>query len=428
MIEATDALNASKGGGVRVLGQLYVQTILGIVAGTLVGYVWPAVGVDLAPLGIAFVKAMKMMVPPILFCTIVDGIVAHGGARRTGSTVFRSIILFFLITIAAQGVGLFVAEFWQPGRRLALPAISKSIDLGRELSPPHINGPGDFLLRMVPDTFFSAFTAGDVLPVLFVAGLVGFGLIKIGPSGEPIARAIRGLTQLQFAIFGFLIRAAPLGAFGAIAYTVGAYGIGFIGSLGMLVAMLALACFLLVVLLLATVHLLTGLSAVCLIGHFRDELLIILGTSSSEVVLPRLVTKLQTLGVPPAVVGIVLPLGYSLNLAGTAVYLTVAIFFLAGALGIPLPPERIAVYLVVMLATSKTAAGVTGSGFSALLLTLSLVPDVPIGAAAILIAVDRVLSTIRALTSAVANIAATLIVARWEGAALTRPKPPSMPL
>ncbi|NWK98976.1 dicarboxylate/amino acid:cation symporter [Sphingobium lactosutens] len=410
-----------------MLRQLYVQMILGIVAGTIVGHVWPAVGVGLGPLGIAFIKTMRMMVPPILFCTIVDGIVLHGGALRTGSTIARALIIFLAITIIALLAGTTVASLMRPGAGLSLPPVPVNLDLHRQLAAAPINGPGEFLLRMVPETFFSAFTAGDVLPVLFIAGLVGFGLVRIGPAGEPIAKGLRALTQLQFAIFGFLVRIAPVGAFGAIAYTVGTYGIGFIGSLGMLVATLALACLTVICVLLIVVRAVTGLSPLRLLRYFRDELLIVVGTSSSEVVLPRLMTKLETLGASPAVVGLVVPLGYTLNLAGTAIYLVVATLFLSEALDIAMPPDRLALYLIVMLATSKTAAGVTGSGFSALLLTLSLLPDIPVGAAAMLIAVDRILSTMRALTSGLANISASLLVARWDGAAIRLVRPQSTP-
>lgn len=411
-----------------VLRQLYVQMILGIVAGTIVGHVWPAVGVGLGPLGIAFIKTMRMMVPPILFCTIVDGIVLHGGALRTGSTIARALIIFLAITILALLAGTTVASLTRPGAGLSLPPVPVNLDLHRQLAAAPINGPGEFLLRMVPETFFSAFTAGDVLPVLFIAGLVGFGLVRIGPAGEPIAKGLRALTKLQFAIFGFLVRIAPVGAFGAIAYTVGTYGIGFIGSLGMLVGTLALACLTVIAVLLIVVRAVTGLSPFRLLRYFRDELLIVAGTSSSEVVLPRLMTKLEALGASPAVVGLVVPLGYTLNLAGTAVYLVVATLFLSEALDIAMPPDRLALYLIVMLATSKTAAGVTGSGFSALLLTLSLLPDVPVGAAAMLIAVDRILSTMRALTSGLANISASLLIARWDGAAIRLVRPTPTPL
>lgn len=409
----------------RVARQLYVQMIVGILLGVLIGHVWPSFGIALGPLGIAFVKAMRMMVPPILFCTIVDGIVAHGGARQTGSMVARALVVFVAITVLALLSGLLVAGLLRPGAGLSVPAAMPSIDLGRQLGGRHIDGPGDFLLRMVPDTFFSAFTAGDVLPVLFIAGLVSFGLLRIGPAGEPIARAIRGLTHLQFAIFAFLIRAAPVGAFGAIAFTVGTYGVAFIGSLGMLVTTLLVACCLLLSILLSAVWLWLPLSPVAVLRHFREELLIVLGTSSSEVVLPRIMSKLEALGAPPAVVGIVVPLGYTLNLAGTAVYLIVATLFLAETLGLALSPGQVATYLLVMFATSKTAAGVTGSGFSALLLTLSLLPDVPVAAAAMLIAVDRLLSTARAVTSGLANISATLLVARWGGTLITRSEPSS---
>lgn len=403
----------------RAFRRLYVQMLLGILAGTAIGYAAPAFGRDLGPLGIAFVKAMRMMVPPVLFCTIVEGIVHHGAARDTGTTVLRSLIVFVAITVAALMIGLTAALLLRPGDGLPLPSYGDAAaELERHLAGRHVTGAGDFLIRMVPETLFSAFTAGDVLPVLFVAGLVGFGLLRIGEAGAPIVRAIEALTRLQFAIFGFLIRAAPIGAFGAIAYTIGTYGLGFIGSLGLLAATLALACGALIAALVTSVWLTTGLGAGRLSRTFHEEILIVLGTSSTEVVLPRLIVKLEALGCPRSIVGLTVPLGYSLNLAGTAVYLIVATMFLGEALGVALPPERIGVFLLVMLVTSKAAAGVTGSSFSALLLTLSLLPDIPVGAAALLIAIDRFLSEMRALTSATANVAASLLVSRWSGARL----------
>lgn len=391
--------------------------LLGIVAGTLLGALAPEAGRAMGPLGIAFVKAMRMMVPPVLFCTIVEGIVRHGAARDTGTTLLRSIVLFLAITVAALGIGLGIALLLRPGAGLTLAPDAAMLEtVAQQLRTRTIAGPGDFLIHIVPDTLFSAFTAGDVLPVLFVAALVGFGLLRIGDAGAPVVRGVEALTRLQFAIFTLLIRAAPVGAFGAIAYTVGTYGIGFIGSLGMLVATLALACSLLVVALLTSVRLATGIGPARLWRTFRDEILIVLGTSSTEVVLPRLIEKLEGLGCSRSIVGLTVPLGYSLNLAGTAVYLIVATLFLADASHIALPPDRILLYLAVMLITSKAAAGVTGSGFSALLLTLSLLPDVPVGAAALLIAVDRLLSEIRAFTSGTANVAASLLITRWSGA------------
>lgn len=398
--------------------------LLGIAVGTLIGVWLPDLGRALGPLGIAFVKAMRMMVPPVLFCTIVEGIVRHGAARDTGATVLRSILIFLAITLAALGLGLGAALVLHPGEGLVLAPDAATLDLvAQQVRARTIAGPGDFLLHIVPDTLFSAFTAGDVLPVLFVAALVGFGLLRIGEAGAPIVRGIEALTRLQFAIFGFLIRAAPVGAFGAIAFTVGTYGVGFIGSLGMLVATLALACGLLVAGLLLAVRLATGIGPGGLWRLFRDEILIVLGTSSTEVVLPRLIEKLEAMGCPRGIVGLTVPLGYSLNLAGTAVYLIVATLFLAEAVDVTLSPQRILAYLAVMLITSKAAAGVTGSGFSALLLTLSLLPDVPVGAAALLIAIDRFLSEIRALTSGTANVAASLLVTRWSGVCPALPPP-----
>ena len=408
----------------RLIRQLWVQMIAGIVIGTLIGYFWPDVGIALAPLGVGFVKAMRMMVPPILLCTIVEGIVGHGGARRTGSTFVYSVLVFFLITCAALAAGLVATLLLRPGEDMVFTVAATESDLTRHLATKPIHGPGDFFLRLIPDTFFSAFTAGDVLPVLFVAALVGFGLLKIGAAGEPIVIGIRALTKLQFAIFGYLIRAAPIGACGALAYTVGTYGLSFIGSLGMMVVTLAAACGTLVLGLLAIVRSVAGFSPVRLFRHFREELLVIVGTSSTEVVLPRLISRLEQLGCPPSVVGLTVPLGYTLNLAGTAVYLITATLFLSEVLDIDLSVERIAVYLLLMLATSKTAAGVTGSGFSALLLTLSILPDIPASAAAMLIAIDRVLSVIRALTSALANVCASIVISRFLG----MPRPPKTPL
>lgn len=399
----------------RWLKQLYVQMVIAILAGTIVGHVWPSLGIAMAPLGIAFIKVMRMMVPPILLCTIVDGIVTHGGARRTGSIIARSLIVYLAITLVALALGLTISLLITPGSELVLTAAQSDQDMMRRLENIPAGGLDAFLLRLIPETFFSAFTAGDVLPVLFVAGLIGFGLLKIGDTGEPIVRAIRALTRLQFAIFSFLIRAAPFGTFGSVAYTVGTYGIGFIGSLGMLVATLAAACCALVILLLLGVQAATGRSPLNLLRYFRDEILVIIGTSSTEIVLPRMISKLEQMGCPSEVVGLTVPLGYTLNLAGTATYLIVATLFLSNVLGAPLPAERIGLYLLIMLATSKTAAGVTGSGFSALLLTLSILPDVPVAAAAMLIGIDRLLSAFRALTSGIANIAASLLVSRWSG-------------
>lgn len=397
----------------RWIKQLHIQMMIGIVSGVLIGHFWPSLGKELAPLGVGFVKLLRMMVPPILLCTIVEGVVAHGGARETGSIVLRSFVVFFGVTIVALLTGLVFALWLRPGDGLLVAAAAIDPTLLKPLDTHASEGGQEFFLRLIPDTFFSAFTAGDVLPVLFIAGLIGFGLLKIGKDGEPIIRAVRALTKLQFAIFGFLLRAAPIGACGSIAYTVGAYGIGFLGSLSQLFLTLAVACASLVMFLLASVRLLAGYSAAELLFHFKEEFLIILGTSSSEVVLPRLIAKLEKLGAPSSVAGLTIPAGYSLNLAATAVYLIVATMFLSEATQIRLSPERVALFMLLMLITSKTAAGVSGSGFSALLLTLSVLPDIPVGAATILVAADRFLSPLRAVTSCMANITASLLVAKW---------------
>lgn len=399
-----------------ILRRLYVQMLIGIAAGVLVGWLWPSLGVELAPLGVAFVKAMRMMVPPVIFCTIVEGIVRQGEARGVGRTLLRSIALFLAITAVALLCGLIAVTLFKPGQGLDIPPPSAALEeMQRQLGVRSIAGPGDFLIRMIPETLFSAFTSGDVLPVLLVAGLFGFGLLQIRDHAQPLIRGIVALTRLQFAIFGFLIRAAPVGAFGALAFTVGTYGLEFIGSLSLMIATLATGCLMLAIILLTCVRITTGLRIRTLGSTFQDEIVVVLGTSSTEVVLPRLIAKLETLGCPRSVVGLTVPLGYTLNLAGTAVYLIVATMFLAEVTGHDLSAERIVAYLALMLVTSKAAAGITGSGFSALLLTLSVMPDVPVASAAMLVAVDRLMSEIRAITSGIANVSASLLISRWSG-------------
>jgi Na+/H+-dicarboxylate symporter len=274
----------------------------------------------------------------------------------------------------------------------------------------------DFVIHIVPNTFFAAFTEGEVLPVLLLAILVGFGLTRVGSAGEPVKRGIDSFSTVLFAVFNFLMKLAPLGAFGGMAFTVGRYGIKSIGSLGMLIVTFYVACgfFVFVILnLLARMH---GFSLLKLLRYTKEELLIVLGTSSTEPVLPRLLYKLERLGCKKGVVGLVLPAGYSFNLDGTAIYLTLASVFITQAMNIDLSWGQVLGMLFVMLLTSKGAAGVTGSGFVALVATLSIMPDVPVAGVAILVGVDRFMSEARALTSSVSNTVAVVVVSMWENA------------
>jgi Na+/H+-dicarboxylate symporter len=274
----------------------------------------------------------------------------------------------------------------------------------------------EFVLHIIPHSFFGAFAEGEVLPVLLVAILVGFGLTRIGPAGEPVIKGIDSFSHVLFAGFGFIMKLAPLGAFGAMAFTVGRYGIGTIGSLGLLILTFYIACVFFVVVILGALARLHGFSLWKVLRYFREELLIVLGTSSSEPVLPRILQKLETLGCKKGIAGLVLPMGYSFNLDGTAIYLTLASLFIAQACDITLSWAQIAGMLGVMLLTSKGAAGVTGSGFVALVATLTVMPDLPVAGVALIVGIDRFMSEARALTSTISNCVASLVVSIWENA------------
>jgi len=396
---------------------LYVQVLAGAVLGVVIGYFWPHLGTELKPFGDAFVKLVKMMIPPVVFCTIVTGINSLGDLKEIGRTLLKSIGLFYALTALALLTGLAAVYLAQPGAGLHIDpgAIDKSVAAQYTKQAASI-GFVEFVLRIIPHTFFGAFTEGEVLPVLFVAMLVGFGIARVGKAGEPLLRGIESLSTVAFAVFGFLVRVAPFGAFGAMAFTVGKYGIKSISSLGLLIATFygAGLFFVFVVLgLLARMH---GFSLWKLLRYTREELLIVLGTSATEPVLPRLLYKLEKLGCKKGVVGLVLPAGYSFNLVGTAIYLTLATVFLTQAMDIELSRGRLLGMLLVMLLTSKGAAGVTGSGFVALVATLTVMPDVPVVGVAIIVGIDRFMSEARALTSCACNTVSVVVVSMWENA------------
>jgi Na+/H+-dicarboxylate symporter len=401
----------------KVFKLLYVQVLIGLGLGILVGFLFPDFGASLKVLGDLFVKVVKMMIAPIVFCTIVTGITSLTDTKKIGKTLGKSLGLFYVLTLLALLIGLATVMIMRPGQGMHIdpthldPAVAAK---ATKEAPP--NSVGEFILHIVPDTFFSAFTEGHVLPVLFLAVLCGFGLSKIGPAGRAVLNGINSFSHMLFAVFGYLMRLAPIGAFGAMAFTVGKYGIKSIGSLGLLIATFYLACgfFVIVVLgLLARMH---GLSLWRVLRYFREELLVVLGTSSSEPVLPRLLMKLERLGCRRGVVGLVLPTGYSFNLDGTAIYLTLASLFIAQACDIVLSPWQIVAMIGLMLLTSKGAAGVTGSGFVALVATLAVFPTLPVAGVALIVGIDRFMSEARALTSVMSNIVASIVVSKWEKA------------
>ncbi|MEJ7137439.1 C4-dicarboxylate transporter DctA [Amphibiibacter pelophylacis] len=396
---------------------LYFQVLVAVAIGIAVGHFWPEFGASLKPLGDAFVKLVKMMIAPVVFCTIVSGISSLSDSRQVGKTMLKSMGIFYVLTLIALLVGWGAVDLIGPG-------------VGLHIDPAHLDpsvvtkytktegslGFVPFLLHIIPSAFFGAFAEGEVLPVLLLAILVGFGITRAGQAGEMAKNSIESFSSVLFSVFGFIMRLAPLGAFGAMAFTVGKYGVGSIGSLGMLIVTFYVACGFFVMVVLGTLARMHGFSLWKLLRYVREELLVVLGTSSSEPVLPRLLEKLQKLGCKKGVVGLVLPMGYSFNLDGTAIYLTLASLFIAQACDIHLSTWQIISMLGVMLLTSKGAAGVTGSGFVALVATLTVMPDLPVAGVAIIVGIDRFMSEARALTSTMSNVVVSVVVSIWEGA------------
>jgi Na+/H+-dicarboxylate symporter len=396
---------------------LYVQVLFGLAAGVLIGDLWPGVGIALKPLGDGFVKLVRMMISPIVFCTIAAGINSLSNRGQIGKTFLRALALFYALTALALVTGLAVVWLLRPGAGLNIDAASVDPSVAAQYTRA-VGSPGvsQFLLHLIPGTFFGAFTESEVLPVLLIAILVGSALVSVGKRGEPVMRGIEALSAVVFAIFGFVVRLAPLGALGAVAYTTGRYGIGSIASLGWLIATFYVACGVFVFGVLGLLARLHGFRLWKVLRYTREELLIVLGTSATEPVLSRLLCKLEKLGCNKGVVGLVLPAGYSFNLDGTAIYLPLATVFLAQAMNIDLPPSRIVVLLLVMLLTSKGAAGVSGSGFVALVATLTVMPDIPVAGVAIIVGIERFMSEARALTSCASNTVAVIVVSMWSRA------------
>jgi aerobic C4-dicarboxylate transport protein len=401
----------------KALKLLYVQVLIGVILGIAVGYLFPGFGANLKVLGDLFVRVVKMMIAPIVFCTIVTGITSLTDSRKIGRTLGKSLGLFYVLTILSLLIGLASVLIIKPGQGLHIDPThldpSVAADAAKNGSPDSFS---EFILHIIPETFFGAFTDGHVLPVLLLAVLCGFGLSKIGRAGQSVLNGINSFSHLLFAVFGYLMRLAPLGAFGAMAFTVGKYGIKSIGSLGLLIATFYLACGIFVVVVLGVLARTHGFSLWRLLRYFREELLVVLGTSSSEPVLPRLLMKLERLGCKRGVVGLVLPTGYSFNLDGTAIYLTLASLFIAQACDITLSFGQIIAMLGLMLLTSKGAAGVTGSGFVALVATLAVFPTLPVAGVALIVGIDRFMSEARALTSTMSNVVASVVVSKWENA------------
>jgi aerobic C4-dicarboxylate transport protein len=415
-------LGKAAGEGVRRVGVLkylrvlYVQVLIGIALGIAVGALWPEVGVALKPLGDGFVKLIKMAVAPVIFCTIASGIARMSDIKAFGRLGARTLIYFEVVSTFALAVGLIIGNLVKPGAGFDIdPAtLDPSIAAGYVEKAHHGQSLPDYLLGLIPDTFFGAFADGALLQVLVIAVLTGFACARLGEFGDKTAGLLEDVSKVFFSIIQVIVRLAPLGAFGAMGFTIGKYGLAALVKLGALVATFYATSLIFVLVVLGAIALLSGFSILKFIAYIREELLIVLGTSSSESVLPQIMEKLQRLGAGRTTVGLVIPTGYSFNLDGTNIYMTLATLFLAQATNIDLTLTQELTLLAVAMLTSKGASGVTGAGFITLAATLAVAPNVPIASLALLVGVDRFMSECRALTNLVGNGVATLVVARWE--------------
>jgi len=397
--------------------QTYVQVLVAIALGALLGHYSPAFAESLKPLGDAFIKLVKMVIAPVIFLTVVTGIAGMPHLNAVGRVVFKAMAYFLVFSTLALVVGLIVANVVQPGAGLDVDAATLSTkEIANYASKAHDMTLTGFLLDIIPDTVVGAFTSGNILQVLLFAVLFGISLTLAGERARPVVDFFDALTTPVFRLVHLLMKAAPIGAFGAIAFTIGRYGIGSLSNLLYLVATFYLTSLLFVVVVLGTMARIAGFSIFRLLRYLKSELLLVLGTSSSEAALPSLMEKMERAGCDKSVVGLVVPTGYSFNLDGTNIYMTLAALFIAQATNTPLSlGEQIALLLVAMV-SSKGAAGVTGAGFVTLAATLSVVPSLPVAGMALILGIDRFMSECRSLTNFIGNAVATIVVARWEGA------------
>jgi aerobic C4-dicarboxylate transport protein len=395
---------------------LYAQVITAIVIGVIVGHFWPQTGEAMKPLGDGFIKLIKMMIAPIIFCTVVVGIAGMEDMKKVGKTGGLALLYFEVVSTIALIVGLTIVNVVQPGAGMNVdPATLDTKTIAAYTGPGKMQGTVEFLMSIVPSTVIDAFAKGEILQVLLFSVLFGFALHRFGGRGTLVFDMIEKSSHVLFAIVGMIMRLAPLGAFGAMAFTIGKYGVGSLASLAKLMGTFYATCLIFIFVVLGSIARFHGFSVWKFIKYIKEELLIVLGTSSSESVLPRMMAKLENLGARKSVVGLVIPTGYSFNLDGTSIYLTMAAVFIAQATNTPLTLVQELTLLGVLLLTSKGAAGITGSGFIVLAATLSAVGAVPVAGLALILGIDRFMSEARALTNLIGNGVATIVVAKWTG-------------
>jgi len=393
---------------------LYAQVITAIVIGVLLGHFYPSTGEAMKPLGDGFIKLIKMIIAPIIFCTVVVGIAGMEDMKKVGKTGGLALLYFEVVSSIALVVGLVIVNLVQPGTGMNVDANALDTKgIAAYTGPGKMGGTVDFILNVIPSTVVDAFAKGEILQVLLFAVMFGFALHRFGGRGTLVFDMIEKTSHVLFAIVGFIMKVAPIGAFGAMAFTIGKYGVGSLVSLGQLMATFYLTCLIFIFVVLGTIARIHGFSIWKFIKYIKEELLIVLGTSSSESVLPRMMAKMENLGARKSVVGLVIPTGYSFNLDGTSIYLTMAAVFIAQATNTPMSLTQQITLLLVLLLTSKGAAGVTGSGFIVLAATLSAVGHVPVAGLALILGIDRFMSEARALTNLIGNGVATIVVAKW---------------
>jgi len=414
---------------------LYAQVLIAIVVGGALGHFAPDLAVALKPLGDAFIKLVKLIIAPVIFLTVAAGIASMSSLARLGSTTAKAMGYFLVVSTLALVVGLVVANVVRPGEGMGVdPRTLDSAAVSGYVGKAEEQDLVSFLLAIIPDTFVGAFTGGQILPVLFVAILFGVSVAGLGESRNRVVEGLHSVSEVFFRMVNLLMRFAPIGAFGAFAFTIGKYGIGAIANLAALIATFYLTSALFIAVVLGMIARAAGFRLWDLLTYLKDELWLVLGTSSSESALPSLMRKLEQAGCSRSVVGLVVPTGYSFNLDGTNIYMTLAALFIAQAIGVELSLGEQLLLLLVAMISSKGAAGVTGAGFITLAATLAVVPSVPVAGMALILGIDRFMSECRAITNFIGNAVATVVVARWEGAldeaALAkalRPKDFSMP-
>ncbi len=395
---------------------LYLQVLFAVIVGVLLGHFYPQTGTAMKPLGDGFIKLIKMIIAPIIFCTVVVGIAGMEDMKKVGKTGGLALLYFEVVSTLALIVGLIIINLVHPGTGMNVDASTLDTKgIAAFTGPGKMQSTTEFLMAIIPTSVVDAFAKGEILQVLLFSVLFGFALHKFGGRGTLVFDLIEKLSHVLFDIVGIIMKVAPIGAFGAMAFTIGKYGISSLLSLGMLMATFYTTCLIFIFGILGTIARLHGFSIWKFIKYIKEELLIVLGTSSSESVLPRMMEKMENLGARKSVVGLVIPTGYSFNLDGTSIYLTMAAVFIAQATNTPMTFMQEVTLLAVLLLTSKGAAGVTGSGFIVLAATLSAVGTVPVAGLALILGIDRFMSEARALTNLVGNGVATIVVAKWTG-------------